>query len=81
VYVTEDSHERTLLRLIDTPGLAVGDDPVAEKERERGILGLTRLVEEQFAQVMREESRIVRRATRGEDDLVHLSEDAVGGSR
>ena len=64
--------ERTFLRLIDTPGLALGADPVQEKERERGVAGMMRMLEERFGEMMREESRIVRKATRGEDDLVHL---------
>lgn len=70
--VSLDDYERTLLRVIDTPGLAMGTDAVQEKERERGVTGLLRLLEERFADVMREESRIVRRTTRGEDDLIHL---------
>ena len=72
VHVSEDLYDRTILRLIDTPGLPPGPGAVEDKERERGIAGLLRIMEDGFGSVMREESRIVRRATRGEDDLVHL---------
>ena len=68
-----DGYERHELRVVDTPGLELGDDdPVKERERERGMMGLMRLLEERFEEVMREESRIVRRGTKGEDNLIHL---------
>ena len=51
-------------------------DAVASRERERGITGLMRLIEHRFGDVMREESRIVRRGTRGEDDLIHLGKSS-----
>jgi hypothetical protein len=64
------------LRLIDTPGLELGSEAVQVKERERGIAGVLRLVEERFEERLREESRIVRRQVKGAEDLVHLSESA-----
>jgi septin family protein len=72
VQVPEELYDRTTLRMIDTPGLPPGCGAVEDKERERGIAGLLRIMEDGFESVMREESRIVRRATRGEDDLIHL---------
>jgi len=77
VTVSHETLERTVLRLIDTPGLAMGGDLVEEKERERGVDGLLRMIEDRYAEVMREESRVIRRATRGEDDLIHLSKVLV----
>ncbi|KAL7424191.1 hypothetical protein Q5752_001777 [Cryptotrichosporon argae] len=61
---------RLLLRLIDTPGLAPAG-PTADFERERGMTGLLRMVEEKLAEVMREESKVVRRKDEG-DELIHL---------
>ena len=72
--VNHDTYERMLLRLIDTPGLPPVSDPVALAERERGLSGLVDLIEQRFGEVMREESRVWRKATRGEDDLVHLGQ-------
>ena len=70
-----EGYDRLQLRLVDTPGLELGaSDGVKEKERERGVAGLMRLIEDQFGEVMREESRIVRRGTKLEDNLVHLGE-------
>ena len=68
----DDGYSRTTLRLIDTHGLAMGHDLIQEKERERGVAGLLRMMEGRFTEVMREESRVIRKSTRGEDDLVHL---------
>ena len=64
-----------MLRLVDTPGLAFGNDPLPAKERERGLQGLSRMMEQQFNQAMREESKIVRIGPKGEDDLVHLGKN------
>lgn len=77
VAVSHETLERTVLRLIDTPGLAIGRELVEEKERERGVDGLLRMIEDRYAEVMREESRVIRRATRGEDDLIHLGKVLV----
>lgn len=79
INVSDAGFERTSFRLIDTPGIAMGDDLVEAKERERGLAGLVMMMEEKFGEVMREESRIIRRATRGEDDLIHLGESTDEG--
>jgi septin family protein len=71
-----DASEWVQLRLIDTPGLELGSEAVQVKERERGIAGVLRLVEERFEERLREESRIVRRQVKGAEDLVHLSGSA-----
>ncbi|WVF71915.1 hypothetical protein IAT40_006725 [Kwoniella sp. CBS 6097] len=64
--------ERLLVRLIDTPGLDLAlADELKAKERERGVAGLLRLVEDRFEEVWREE-RKVRRQVGAETGLVHL---------
>jgi hypothetical protein len=73
VLTTNPSFEKTQLRIIDTPGLELGEeDRLHEKERGRGLVGLMRMLEERFALALREESRVIRRKAGGEDDLVHL---------
>jgi len=64
------------LRLIDTPGLNLSNDPVGSKTRERGVAGLTRLSEDRFEDTLKEESRIVRTRKRQEDGIIHLGEPA-----
>ncbi|WVO14094.1 hypothetical protein L204_101722 [Cryptococcus depauperatus] len=64
--------DRLLLRLVDTPGLELSsDDGVGAKERERGVIGLLRIVEDRFECTLREE-RKVRRQVGAEEGLVHL---------
>ncbi|ORX33805.1 Septin-domain-containing protein [Kockovaella imperatae] len=71
--VQVEGYDRVQLRLIDTPGLELGSgDTVREKERERGVAGLMRLIEDQFGEFMSEESRIVRKSSGGDDNLVHI---------
>ena len=68
-------YEKVSLRIIDTPGLELDSDGgVREKERERGVVGLVRMLEERFNEMLKEESRIVRRQPRADDELVHLGE-------
>ncbi|ORY29964.1 hypothetical protein BCR39DRAFT_494923 [Naematelia encephala] len=67
-----DGYERTRLRLIDTPGLELGNDPVNATERERGVAGVLRFIEERFEDMLREERKVVRRQGTSEDRLVHL---------
>jgi hypothetical protein len=63
------------VRLIDTPGLQLGENDILhEKERERGMAGLLRMMEERFALVFKGENRIVRRKHGVEDDIVHLGQ-------
>ncbi|WVQ98997.1 hypothetical protein IAU59_006129 [Kwoniella sp. CBS 9459] len=64
--------ERLLVRFIDTPGLDLAlSDELKAKERERGVAGLLRLVEDRFEEMWREE-RKVRRQVGAEEGLVHL---------
>lgn len=71
-----DNHEKTLFRIIDTPGLELGNDgnrPSSKAaERERGVSGLLMLIEEQFRETLKEERKVVRQQGRGEEDMVHL---------
>jgi len=62
------------LRLIDTPGLTLSNDPVSSKARERRVAGLTLLLEDRFEDTLKEESRIVRTRKRQEDGMIHLGE-------
>ena len=66
--------EKTQLRIIDTPGLELGDEPLAAKERDRGVRGLLRMIEARFEETLREESKVIRTKARADDDVVHLSE-------
>jgi hypothetical protein len=77
--VESPQFDKVLLWLIDTPGLELGGDDgptVRAGERERGVVGLLRLMEERFEGRLREESRIVRRQAKVDDDLVHLGEQS-----
>ena len=68
-------YKKVSLRIIDTPGLELDSDGgVKEKERERGVVGLVRMLEERFNEMLKEESRIARRQPRVDDELVHLGE-------
>jgi len=58
--------------LIDTPGLPTSNEASEQIERDIGITTLLRIIEERFDERLREESRIVRRPEKGEDDLIHL---------
>jgi septin family protein len=69
-----EQYDPVQLRLIDTPGLNLSNDPVASKARERGVAGLTRLLEERFEETLKEESRIIRTRKRQEDGMIHLGE-------
>jgi septin family protein len=69
-----EQYDSVQLRLIDTPGLNLSNDPVASKARERGVAGLTRLLEERFEETLKEESRIIRTRKRQEDGMIHLGE-------
>ncbi|WWC89833.1 uncharacterized protein L201_004761 [Kwoniella dendrophila CBS 6074] len=72
ISTSEDERERLLVRLIDTPGLDLNiEDELSKKSRERGLIGLLRLLEDRF-QVMCEEEKKIRRMTGGEDGLIHL---------
>jgi hypothetical protein len=69
-----EQYDPVQLRLIDTPGLNLSNDPVGSKARERGVAGLTRLLEERFEETLKEESRIIRTRKRQEDGMIHLGE-------
>ena len=71
-----EQYDPLQLRLIDTPGLNLSNDPVSSKARERGVAGLTRLLEDRFEETLKEESRIVRTRKRQEDGMIHLGEPA-----
>lgn len=71
---SEGEKSTLLLRLIDTPGFDLGADAIATASRERGLAGLTRLVEDRYEEMLREESKVVRRKARDEEGLIHLSE-------
>lgn len=72
IQVTHPGYERCLLRLVDSPGLELAGTELGDKQRERGVVALIRLLEEKFGETLREESRIIRRGPRADDDLVHL---------
>jgi septin family protein len=72
-----DQFEPVQLRLIDTPGLNLSDDPIGSKARERGVAGLIRLLEERFEETLKEESRIIRTRKRQEDGMIHLGKSAA----
>jgi septin family protein len=74
VTASVEQYEPVQLRLIDTPGLNLSNDPVGPKARERGVAGLIRLLEERFEETLKEESRIIRTRKRQEDGMVHLGE-------
>ena len=79
VQVNLAEYDKTLLKVIDTPGIELGSESTGgpdlrAKERERAIKGLMTMLEERFEGVLREESRIVRAQKKGEDDLIHLGE-------
>ena len=74
VTAAAEDYETVQLRLIDTPGLNLSDDPVGSKARERGVAGLIRLLEERFEETLKEESRIVRTRKKQEDGMIHLGE-------
>jgi hypothetical protein len=74
VTASVEQYEPVQLRLIDTPGLNLSNDPVGSKARERGVAGLIRLLEERFEETLKEESRIIRTRKRQEDGMVHLGE-------
>lgn len=67
-----ENHDTVQLRIIDTPGLNLTDDPVAIKARERGVAGLLRLLEERFENTLKEETRIDRSRKRLENGMIHL---------
>lgn len=61
--------------MIDTPGLSLqGDDGPAlhARQRERGVQALLSVAEERFGDVLREESKVVRRQLSGGSGLIHL---------
>ena len=72
VTAAAEDYETVQLRLIDTPGLNLSDDPVGSKARERGVAGLIRLLEERFEETLKEETRIVRTRKKQEDGMIHL---------
>lgn len=70
-------NEKLELQIIDTPGLDLRVDDglnIHGRQRERGIQALMRVAEERFDEVLKEESKVVRRQLSGGSDLLHLCE-------
>ncbi|RXK41000.1 hypothetical protein M231_01631 [Tremella mesenterica] len=65
-------YEKTLVRVIDTPGLELADTAVGRSERNRGVEGLLRMLEERYEETLREESKVLRTKARADDEVIHL---------